>query len=68
MPLSVGQYVIISLNSVSKNDLQGFSEILHVIYFTGLVWFFIYGLKCSQPLRLQYYFIINISGRNQLFS
>ena len=29
---------------------------------------FSYGLKCSQPIRLQCFFIINISGRNQSIS
>ena len=32
----------------------------------GKIWFFSYGLKCSQLIRLQYYLIISISGRNQL--
>ena len=34
----------------------------------GKIWFFSYGLKCSQPIRLQYSLIINISGRSQLIS
>ena len=29
------------------------------------IWFFSYGLKCSQPSRLHYILIISISGRNQ---
>ena len=32
------------------------------------IWFFSYGLKCSQSIRLQSSSIINISGTNQLIS
>ena len=34
--------------------------------FLGKIWFFSYGLKCSQLIRFQYSLIINnnISGKN----
>ena len=35
--------------------------------YLGKIWFFSYGLKCSQLIRLQY-LIINISERNQVNS
>ena len=36
--------------------------------FLGRICFFSYGLKCSQPIRLQCSLIINISGGNQTIS
>ena len=34
----------------------------------GKIWFFSCGLKCSQPIRLQYSLITNVSGGNQSIS
>ena len=36
--------------------------------FLGKICLFSYGQQCSQPVRLHYPLIINISGRNQLIS
>ena len=56
--------------------LFDYPKIVHgcVLYYSAKnsclekMWFFTYGLKCSQPIRLQYSLMINISGRNQVIS